>query len=683
MSADHDGHRKQLQNALENLDLAQALEALEYLSTEAVTAAFAAKLTQPGAFQIRGNRAKRNKFFDSFLNAPAMTNQHAQAQAFAQDLYGKIQIIEQCFDETRSSLPECDISTFPEDIQFWSHVERASRELKLLKDAGQQAMAEKKDMAKASVPFAMPEIIMVKDPDGNEVNLDAAFSNIINTLSLTLKMLSFECKLLSEGKIVAPPMPPITDDHVFKAGSIQLYATTWSALEDIANRTLFFGGEITSMENAGFPRDTLPEGFYLKFADPLTFHRTPSEIEVYDFLANRRLHSWALQNTIRLMLGTKLRIPVMAKGETAPSLSAGPFVSEEEGITLTTLAEILSFDVFSDQERYHGLTLREWVRGYSSLKLMAEAKQADSCLVMFDKAELEQGFRDFQIPDLCVSTLIHHLTFGQDSRDLYDSPLIRSQDDKYSLLADVLLTWNLPNVLFSRLGSLETQFEKKGKGFEDKVVSFFQGRNYPCKATSFSIDNAQYEYDALLLLDDTLFLIECKNTLLSSNHAVQALRYSKFIDDTVKQLKRLERGLRARPEVVESLFGRKLTDLTLVPMILNSLTYSRAPVDGVYVSDYSALCKFFDESTISAFHWEDGEKKVRKVIHRLWSGERPTSQELLEYLSLPPQLKLIMEHLTYFSHPRPTSENSIFFSGVLEVDESAMLKAKQEASAVA
>lgn len=683
MSSSHDDHRKQLANAIEELDLSKALEAVEHLNSEDVTAVIAAKLKQPGAFQVRGDRSSRKEFFDGFLNAPAMMSQHKQARILAQNLDGKIQIIEQCFDETRLSLPDCDISKFPEDIQFWSHVERASRELKELQDFGNKAIEEMKAKAKAKLPFTMPEMTVVKLADGREVNLDAAYSNIITTLSLTLKMLSFEHKLLSKGKLVAPSKPAITDEHVYKAGSIQLYAMTWNALEDIGNRTLFFGGEITNMENAGIARDALPEDFYSKFPDPLIFHRAPSEVEAYDFLANRRLHSWAVQNTVQLMQGTILRKAVMAKGAAIPGLSGGPFVSEEEGVALTTLTEILSFDVFSDQERHHGLTLREWVRGYCALKLIAEAKQTDSCLVTFDKAELEQAFSDYLIPELCVPTLLRHLTFGQDSRDLYDSPLIRSKDDKYSLLADVLITCNLPNVLFSRLSSLNTQFEKKGKGFEDKVLSFFQDLDYQCNPAAFTIDGAQYEYDALLLMDNTLFLIECKNTLLSGNHAVQALRYDKFIEDAVKQVKRLESGLKLRPEIVDSLFGRKLSELTLVPVILNSMSYSRPPIEGVYISDYSALSKFFNEDTISEFNWKNGKKEVRKVIHRLWSGERPTSQELLEYLSMPPQLKLIMDHLTYISHPRPTSENSIFFSGVLEVDESAMLKAKQDAPAIA
>jgi len=682
MTVDHDQHYKQLLNALENLDLDKSLEALKHLSTKESSSAFAAKLKQPGAYQIHGNRSKRNKFYDSLLSASVMTNQHALTQEFAQDLCGRIRRIEELFDETRESLPQCEISKFPQDVQLWSHVERASRELKELQEKSHTAMIQFEEMAKAGMPFTMPEMAIIKDFNGNELTVEAAYSGIIGTLGLTLKMLSYEQKLDSDGRMIAPPMPVITDDHVFKAGSIQLYASTWNSLEDIANRTLFFGGEIGSMEDAGLARDSLPEGFYAKFADPVVFNRTASEIECYDYLANRRLHSWAVQNSLRLMHGTTRRIPVMAEGAPAPSLSSGPFVSEEEGITLTTLGEILSFDVFSEQTRFHGLTLREWVRGYCALKLMTKAKQSDVALVAFDKAELEQGFRDFKITESGVSTLINHLTFGQGTRDLYDSPLICSQDDKYRLLADVLVTSSLPNVLLSRLSSLETQFDKKGQGFEDKVVAFFQTRDYPCKATKFTIDDAQYEYDALLLMDDTLFLIECKNTLLSGNHSVQALRYGKFIDDAVKQVKRLERGLDARPEIVESLFGRKLSDLTIVPMILNSMTYSRAPVDGVFVSDYSALSKFFDESTISEFNWENGEKKVRKVIARLWVGERPTSQELISYLSFPPQLKLILEHMTYISHMRPTSESSVFFSPLLDIDESAMQKAKAEARPV-
>ncbi|WPO50159.1 hypothetical protein [Pseudomonas sp. S1Bt23] len=679
MSAVQSEPRKRLKESIDKFDLPAALAVLEEMETDDVASVFEEKMAQPGAYQIRGNRSKRNKFYDSLLSSPVMCGPHELVSTYANDLNGKIKKIEKCFDEIRDSLPQCDISKFPGEIQFWSHIERASRELKDLDSAGRKEIEKIEARLKAGRKSVMPEAIMVTLEDGRIVSLDAAYNGIVMTLSLTLKMLSFEQKLLHDGKLVAPHLPEITDDHVFKAGSIQLYAVSWSALEDAANRTLFFGGEVGSTQDANASLDHFPANFHAKFPDPIFFYRQVTEAEVYDFMANRRLHTWAFQNTIAMLQGTALPRLVMAEGAAVPELSAG-FVSEEEGVSLAKLSEILAYDVFEDQERFHGLTLREWVRGYCALSLMASTKQADSCLVTFDKHEIEQGFRDYKLPEECIPTLIHHLTFGQDSRDLYDSPLIYSEDGKYALLANVLITCNVTNVLFSRLSSLKTQFDKKGKGFESRVVSSFEKWGYPCKATKFTIDGGEYEYDALVLIDDTLLLIECKNNLLSSNSSVQAFRYSESIEENVGQVKRLERGLRERPDVVESLFNRKLEDLALVPVILNSMTYSRGPVDGVYISDWSALSKFFKESTISRFNWNNGKKEGKQPIHKLWSGKRPTAKELLKYLSMPIQLKLLIKHLRSNYLARPMSENSIFFARELDVDEKKMLQGRGVAS---
>ncbi|MFK1566626.1 hypothetical protein ACIUX1_28980 [Pseudomonas aeruginosa] len=666
--------RKRLKDSIEKLDLSTALAVLEEMETDEVALVLHEKMAQPGAYQIRGNRVKRNKFYDALLNSPVMSDSHDAMRAEANELNEKIKKIEKYFDEIRSSLPECEVSKLPGDVQFWSHVERVSRELTTLNRAGEKALGKIDAKLRAGVRTDIPEAVMVRLEDGCVVNWDAAYSNHVEVLSLTLKMLAFEQKLLQGGKLVAPPMPAITDDHVYKAGSIQLYAVSWNALENAANRTLFFGGEIGSAQDAQASLDHFPAAFHAKFANPIFFHREVSDVEAYDFMANRRLHTWATQNTIAMATRTELRRAVMSNG-TVPDLTAG-FVSEDEGITLAKLSEILSYDVFEDKELFHGLTLRQWVRGYCALKLMAAAKQVDGCLVTFGKEEVEQGFRDYKIPEECIQNLVRHLTFGEDSRDLYDSPLIQSQDDKYALLADVLTSCNVTNVLFSRLSSLKIQFDKKGKGFENRVVSSFVKWGYPCKPAKFNIDGGEFEYDALVLIDDTLLLIECKNNLLSSNNAVQAFRYAQSINGNVEQIKRLERGLRERPDIVESLFGRKLDDLTLVPVMLNSMTYSRSPVDGVYISDWSALSKFFTESTISRFNLIHGKKVNKQTIHTLWKGKRPTAEELLDYLSMPIQLKLLGEHLRVNHFARPMSESSIFFAPELDVDEEKMLKAR-------
>ncbi|KKZ42774.1 hypothetical protein [Acinetobacter baumannii] len=668
---------KQLKEAIEKFDLSAALTALEKMETDDVVTVLDEKMTQPGAYQIRGNRSIRNTFYDALLSSSFMSDKHNSVLQYANEINETIKKIEKCFDEIRNSLPQCAISQLPKAIQFWSHVELASRKLAGIESAGNKEWEKIEAKLKAGIPTAIPEALMIPLEHGRSMNVDTVYGGIVEALSLTLKMLSFEQKLLHDGKLVAPAMPAITDEHVYKAGAIQLYAASWNALENAANRTLFFNGDVGSAQDAKVSIEHMSEAFHAKFSAPIFFYRELTEVEVYDFMANRRLHTWAMQNTMLMANEKALFGAVMKEGTGVPELTSG-FVSKDEAITLTKLSEILSYDVFKDQERFHGLTLREWVRGYCALGLMAAAKQDDCCLVTFEKSEIEQGLRDYKLPEESIPTLIHHLTFGQDSRDLYDSPLIHSEDGKYTLFANVLKTYNLTNVLFSRLSSLTTQFDKKGKGFESRVVSSFVKWGYPCESTKFNIDGAEYEYDALVLIDDTLLLIECKNNLLSSNNAVQAFRYSESIDENIKQIKRLERGLRKRPDIIQSLFHRKLDDLTLVPVILNSMTYSREPVEGVYISDWSALSKFFTESTISRFGLQNGKKIKKQTIHTLWKGKRPTARELLDYLTMPIQLQLMSKFLrcNYFEHPM--SESSIFFSQELDFDEEKMLKARGE-----
>lgn len=320
--------------------------------------------------------------------------------------------------------------------------------------------------------------------------------------------------------------------------------------------------------------------------------------------------------------------------------------------------------------------MREWIRGYASLHLIIGSKAKETPLATYELAELEEHFLNFGIPEAQIPTLIGHLTFDRNSRDLYDSPLIRYQGDKFVILTEAFKASNLPNVILSRLSSLETQFDQKGKGFEKKVVKFLKEGGYNCEATDFSYNGAPYEYDALLLLDDTLFLIECKNRTLSGNHAVSARRYANFVGETIEQIKRLEFGLNARPEIVESLFDRKLAELTIVLVILNSLTYSSPALNGVYNTDYSAFSKFFNDKTITASAYQGGKRIERKVLQHLWKGDRPTAEEFVQYLSQPPQLINLARHFTYHKYTHPTSEESVFISGILDINEAAYQQSK-------
>lgn len=330
MSNDVTDHNQRFLEALQQLDLAEALSAVEHLDTDDVTGAFALQLAFPGekstSFQIHGNRTKRDKFYSKLLQAPQLAG-HAEAVSYASEVLEEIAKIERCFDQIRASLPKCEISELSEEIQFWSHIERASAQLKDLQASAQLALEETLQDNITSIP----EMLIIKGPEGQDVNVDAALSTIINSLTLTLKMLAHQNRWYVDEKVIGPQRPVITDDHTFKAGSIEMYAQSWNALEDIAHRTLFFGGEITSMEEAGVPDGAYSESFYKKFSERFVFHRVPSLEERLDFLANRRMHAWLYSSTATLMFGTNLQDSVIRDGAKIPNLSERRYVSIEEG----------------------------------------------------------------------------------------------------------------------------------------------------------------------------------------------------------------------------------------------------------------------------------------------------------------------------------------------------------------
>lgn len=670
-------HFQALIECLKCYDLNGTLLNLDTLNTDDACKAFKLHLASPGAYNIHEDRKKRDKFYNELLKNQNFIQKHKNAQILSNKLYNKIIKIERQYDFIKQSLLKCDISRYPENIQFWSHIERASQQLQNLRKKG---LAVIETMFEEQAAITFPERLLVVEQNNDEIDIDTANSVIIDNLSLIIKFLCYKNKWYVENKTVGPIRPKLIDEtHIYKAGSIQLYASSWNALEDIANRTLFFDGEIESFEAAGVPKEAYPEEFYIKFKERIIFNRKPTEYEAFDLLANRRLLSWMHQRIYAIARRIK-PTSIMSGGELIPDLSTASFISTEEELTVEVFNEFLCFNILADNTKYHGLTMREWIRGYSSLKLVATLESAESHLKTFQKNELEQHFKNFGLHESCISTLIDHLTFGNDSSDLWDAPLIRATDDTFTVLIQPTEASNLPNVIISKLSSLETQFDKKGRGFEKKVLSFFTEKGYECKELSFDIDGDQFQYDALLLMEGTIILIECKNTTLSGGNVTLSLRYAEFIDETVEQIQRLERGLRAKPEIVEKLFGKKFPELKIISLILNSLTYSRTPIDGVYISDYSALSKIFNDNAISQISIKDGILSKKRTICQLWTGDHLTLQDLINYLKYPPQLKLFSDHFTYNKYCHPTSEESIFVSPVLQIDESAALESKKDAA---
>ena len=70
-----------------------------------------------------------------------------------------------------------------------------------------------------------------------------------------------------------------------------------------------------------------------------------------------------------------------------------------------------------------------------------------------------------------------------------------------------------------------------------------------------------------------------------------------FLRSALRQVSRQAHALRSYPDILMERAGIDSTGKTIVPCVLNSLPFSmNGCPDGVYVTDWSALKRFFDDS---------------------------------------------------------------------------------------
>lgn len=159
-----------------------------------------------------------------------------------------------------------------------------------------------------------------------------------------------------------------------------------------------------------------------------------------------------------------------------------------------------------------------------------------------------------------------------------------------------------------------------------------------------------YEYDAVAVWGDYIFVFECKNRSLSGNDPGQAYYFDLEVRGQAKQVARLADALVRYPDIIEKEIDPAHVEKKIVPCVLHSLPYSRyEPIDHVYFTDASALIRFLEQRYffIKAPHRVGNHTLLhRTALKNLWKDEKPTADELFEALGEPFALTLGLKHLT-------------------------------------
>jgi hypothetical protein len=574
-------------------------------------------------------REKRNEFLSRLFSL--LSDRGESVTNFIMNKAKVINVSETLFDNISKFINECEISNYESNIQIWSHLNRVESQFTQIR-ADIDKNLQRNPKRKILTPFTE-----LKNDEGVNYSPDAAIENQIKYLSLTLSLLAYKFKLFQDGKIVLPNKVMVTEDDIFKAGSIELLARSWKALEENSMRSILFGGEVFRNQGDEVQEDVKAKGVKTSYH----FQRSESDFEMFDSISCERVKKKSLQNFFEIISNQKTKSIIARDFKSVGKLSEGSFLNEDEILTCGNLEDVFCTDIYSDETEYNGLKLRDWIRGYFTLKYLSEEILLGNILSTLNKQDILNALISSGLLDESAYTFIDLVTFGKNSKDLYDCPLIKLEEGNFYLSYYSLVNANISNLILSIFSSLETESSKKGYRFEDEAVGTITKYLSECKGFKFKRGLEEYEYDAVFILDERIFILECKNRSLSWFSPVKAYRNKKYLSKTVKQITRLRNALVENPEVLLEHFSVDVTKFEIVPIIFNCMPFSwQGKFENVYITDYSSLSRFAKSSSINLVTSSaKGQSKKSSKKSKQWTGSKPNSCDLLRHLESPIQLK--------------------------------------------
>ena len=643
-------HEHSVKQALEALSwpkLRAGLDAVQF-DTEVVVELAGLVLRSTGLLLKRPDpdrTKKRTELFEEILQYAA---ERGTDSAKLREALQTIELIDRGYQGILLMLDACDVSKLAPEVRAAACIERTAIEY--------AEVARRTKEAEASLPeFFDPNNPVLQGEDGITFTPDGATSMLVETLTMSLIMESYTNKWVAgkdDDRIVLPKWQSADEKQRYMAGSTGILAAFWRIWQRIEERRRYFGGtlkEYVPPERPPWLQPDFPQDATVIALEP------EMDWEAIDFVANERVNAVLFQNYMRLLTMTNA-LDKEAGIEGKVPLLPEAYVCVAEAHAAWALSDLLAFPVHEDQERYAGLRLLEWLRGFAVLQSMAdEAWDASGgkwqSLVQFLKrGDLTAALERLGLPPQAAAEFVKRTTLRRSSRDLYDCPLIAVGEEDLILFGPAVRSANLTRVILSAISSVGVQISRKGPALERRLREFLEKQGLSCKAFKATRNGEEYEYDAVFLWGDYLFVFECKSESLSSLSPAASYYFRLGISSHISQVKRLVEALRLYPDILQAHFGDAAAGKEIVPCVVSAMPFSLpGPDDGVYFTDMSALTRFFEDRHMRMTR-PHNLGNGRRILHRvalksLWAGDRPTPQDFLRQLEDPIQIKMISERL--------------------------------------
>lgn len=541
---------------------------------------------------------------------------------------------EYMFDEISNSLEKNMRDTQSRAAEVWSQVNSIDAQLQFIKNEATEYL---KDEIERVGGFSVDARLISKD--GIKYSPDDNMEYFVNSLSLTLKFLANKFNWIKSGIFVFPKKPTISSSSTERDFLIQRLAIAWGRLEDVSAQCMLFDGTVQAYLNPDPQKKSNIYAFEPRFGP----------FEKFDYIANLRLIELSTRTFYNIASDEITENYLVKDVKDISSREGLNFLSHQEISALSYLGNLYCVNFLTNTSEYGGMTVKEWIRAYASLMNFCQNyHDSNSTIINFEHDELITYLKLAGLSEPKSLQFLNSVTFSTEARDLFDCPLLKIEDSSYFILKNIVLGISISHVVISKLSSLKVSIENKGFRFESEFIKIFKRMNIKAKDFKFRRGREEYEYDAVFIMDQRVFVAECKNVNLSNSNPVRSKTFCHNLDEFVGQLNRLIKALRLYPEVLDEHFSVNVANYEIIPILVNSLPFSwYGTYKGVYITDMPSVERFFKSKHITLTSSKKGKPQEDKVknIFTLWKGNSPTSEDLINQLRSPIQLELYLNNI--------------------------------------
>lgn len=576
--------------------------------------------------------------------------------------------LERGFREIVESRAKSDIVTRSAGEQAWGVLHRSGREFLFLKGELDKVLAAQ---GQQEHPSLDPRQVLLPTEQGGRISPDAVVTGMVKSTGITLSFLAHQNRWFDKsGVLVLPPELPDEEKTAYQAGTHGLLATQWHHLEHAWDRARLFKARVRVREQE-FPgsQGDLHRCQVLEI-------QSPGREELADFVAQERLLQVIFQTQTDSELGGMGKVVIVSQADQSKPLFPDAVLSREEWVAGRVLNSRYCVPMEDGSQIFQGLPLKAWLRGYACLARLARDSddQPVLSLIRFSDDGLIKKLQEAGLQEEQARQFIQLTLFQRNVADLFDAPLLRTSDGNIFFFAGAYQSPTLGVILLSRLASLnrrrdadgnienDCRFEDKGKRFEKRIVDLFTGRGIPAHQFKYRLNNTDYDCDAAVLLNDTLFVFECKNYSLPMGHLPSLYYFLLELESQTNQASRISKDLNDHPDIVRQHFGSGASWKRVVPVVLQALPWSSGLRNGVYVYDASALEHFMMKGfcSISCVSRIGPHYIQRRHRYQQRNGDTPTADELVREMDNPSQLRLHSAGVEPVANPVAVSDGMVF-----------------------